>query len=278
MSLAEWIDQHGRIAHTTDIYRAGFTKHHVHVLVEARDAERVRRHWISRLPADTPALIAARVGGQLTCVSLARERGWWIPVEIGPGEHLGLRHEGKCDDQRVERIHWSTDPRMRRRGCLRDTIEGALENIANCLSERDAVIIWESASRKENLPPDALRHIAWRTRRARAVAARVTGLADSGLDSILFQGLDSLNVRVRPQWVVGGRRKDALIGETLIIEVDGFEFHNSAARTRDVSHDAELALRGYTTLRFTYEQVVYRWPEVHRVIERAIARGLHRAR
>ncbi|GAA3632816.1 hypothetical protein GCM10022200_14760 [Microbacterium awajiense] len=57
-----------------------------------------------------------------------------------------------------------------------------------------------------------------------------------------------------------------------------YEFHSSSAqRGADIAHDAELRLRGYTVLRFSYHQVVRDRPGVERVIRRAVAAGLHLA-
>lgn len=83
-------------------------------------------------------------------------------------------------------------------------------------------------------------------------------------------------LRLRQQVRLAGRFVDLVIGESLVIQIDGFEHHSSSSdRTRDVAHDAELMLRGYTVLRFTYAQIIRDWPAVERTIARAVAAGLH---
>lgn len=63
------------------------------------------------------------------------------------------------------------------------------------------------------------------------------------------------------------------------MQLDGFAFHSSSAeRTRDLAHDRALIALGYTVLRFSYTEVIYRWPEVERALARAIAQGAHLAR
>ena len=85
-------------------------------------------------------------------------------------------------------------------------------------------------------------------------------------------------LRVRQQVWIGGRPVDALVGDRLVVQLDGYEFHStSAQRTRDIAHDAELRLRGYTVLRFGYAQVVHDWPTVERTILHAVAAGIHLA-
>ena len=106
----------------------------------------------------------------------------------------------------------------------------------------------------------------------------MTGLSDSGLETIFVVRLEPWGLRLRQQFVIAGRPVDLLIGERLVVQIDGFAFHSTPAqRGRDVAHDAELRLRGYTVLRFTYAQVVHDWPAVERTIARAVAAGAHLA-
>jgi len=103
-------------------------------------------------------------------------------------------------------------------------------------------------------------------------------LADSGLETIFISRVRRRGVSIRQQIVIAGHAVDALIGERLVVQIDGYMFHSSAAdRGRDVAHDAELVARGYTVLRFTYAQLIHDWPSVDRSIGRALAAGLHRA-
>jgi len=90
--------------------------------------------------------------------------------------------------------------------------------------------------------------------------------------------LSSWRIPIRQQIYVAGRPVDLLIGERLVVQIDGYKHHSSSAqRTKDVALDAELVLRGYTVLRFTYAQVVHDWDFVERTIARAIATGAHLA-
>ncbi|TQM34153.1 endonuclease domain-containing protein [Microbacterium kyungheense] len=69
-----------------------------------------------------------------------------------------------------------------------------------------------------------------------------------------------------------------LVGDRLVLQIDGYEFHSSSAqRSANIAHDAELRLRGYTVLRFSYAQVVHDWPTLERTVRRAVAAGLHLA-
>ena len=103
------------------------------------------------------------------------------------------------------------------------------------------MVLWESASRKEGLSPDALRRIAWTSVAARECAEATTGLSDSGLETMVVVRLSAWGMRIRQQAVIAGRPVDVLIGERLIVQLDGFAYHSKPAdRRRDLEHDAEL--------------------------------------
>jgi very-short-patch-repair endonuclease len=83
-------------------------------------------------------------------------------------------------------------------------------------------------------------------------------------------------VRIHSRPAADRLRRAALVGERLVVQIDGFEHHSSSAqRTKDVRFDAELVLAGFTVLRFTYAQVVHDWDHVERTVARAIAAGAH---
>jgi very-short-patch-repair endonuclease len=52
-----------------------------------------------------------------------------------------------------------------------------------------------------------------------------------------------------------------VVGTRVVIEVDGAEYHSSRERfENDRRRDAELASRGYLTIRLSYDQVMNNWP------------------
>ena len=70
---------------------------------------------------------------------------------------------------------------------------------------------------------------------------------------------------------------DFVIGDRLVLEVDGAEFHTTReAFEEDRRRDAALRTAGYRVLRFSYAQVSERWNEVERAITAAIGDGDHR--
>lgn len=112
--------------------------------------------------------------------------------------------------------------------------------------------------------------------RARPVLEHVSPYADSGLESYVRLRLRRLGVRVWPQAWVDGHQVDFLIGDRLVLQIDGGH-HVGQQRIADIEHDARLQLRGYTVFRVSYTHVVDRWHEVHERLMQAVALGLHRA-
>ena len=83
-------------------------------------------------------------------------------------------------------------------------------------------------------------------------------------------------VDVAQQIWIDGHPLDGLIGDSLAIQLDGFEYHRGADRRRDLAADARLVLRGYVVLRFDYEQILFDWESVLDTILTAMAQGAHR--
>lgn len=278
--LKAWITSQGGIVHRDEALRAGFVIALIRAFVRDGHAELIRRVWLCTSEAPADLRTAARAGGRVTCTSLARRRGWWIPEGITSDLHLHL-HPGSAppglEDDWTGVTHW-TKPLIPTAPSLLGTTEDTLLHIAQCLDRDTALVLWESASRVEKIAPQTLRAIDWRSRAARELADAVTGLSDSGLESLVVIPLRRHGLRVQQQVVLAGRPVDLLVGDRLVLQIDGYEFHSSSAqRAKDIAHDAELRLRGYTVLRFSYAQVVHDWPFVERTIRTAVAAGLHLA-
>ncbi|HEX5859711.1 MAG TPA: DUF559 domain-containing protein [Microbacterium sp.] len=277
MSVGSFIDGRGGIVHRQELRDAAFGARALRSAVHAGDARLIRRSWFATPGAPLDLVGAAEAGGRLSCVSLARRRGWWMPEALPDGIHLH-RAPNAAAPPTTAVVHWNAPLAPVSRRALCASVEDALAHIAACLPREDAMVLWNSASRKEGLSPDALRRVAWTSVAARECAEATTGLSDSGLETVFIVRLGAFGMPMRQQVVIAGRPVDVLIGERLIVQLDGFEFHSKPAdRRRDLEHDAELVLRGYVVLRFSYGQVLHDWPAVERVVSRALAAGAHRA-
>lgn len=276
----EWLRLREGIAHRADILRAGYAVATMRRFVRDGRARLIRRAWVT-LPDAAPDLVtAATAGGRISCVSVARRRGWWLPPGLDPHPHLHLvpgSGSARLPEGWLGRLHW-TMPLAPQGRSLTTTVEDALAHIAVCVPHDAALVLWESAVRVEGLAPESLRRIRWTTRVARELAQEVVGLSDSGLETLVVMPLRRWGLPVVQQAKVCGRFVDMLVGERLVLQIDGFTHHSSSAqRTKDIAHDAELTLRGYTVLRVSYVQIVHDWPSVERRIRSAIAARLHLA-
>jgi very-short-patch-repair endonuclease len=106
--------------------------------------------------------------------------------------------------------------------------------------------------------------------------ALADGVCESGTESIARFWLARYHLPLRPQVWIGEKRVDFLIGRRLVVEIDGAAYHIDPERFEaDRTRDAELTALNYIVLRFSYNQVIYRWPEVEAAILAAVAHGDH---
>jgi very-short-patch-repair endonuclease len=280
-NLYEWLSARDGIARRDKVLHAGFPVAVLRAFVRVGHARMIRRAWVALDGARADLVSAAEAGGRVSCVSLARARGWWMPDDVETNLHLHLipgSGAARMPDDWPGVLHW-TKPIVPSGRELTATVEDALAQIAICLPFDKALVLWESAARKESLAAEALRGVRWTSLAARELAEAVTGLSDSGLETLVVTPLRRWGVQVRQQVVLAGRPVDVLVGDRLVLQIDGYEHHSSSAqRAKDIAHDAELRLRGYTVFRLSYSQVVHDWPAVERRITRALAAGLHLAR
>ncbi|CAN5216167.1 hypothetical protein BH11ACT5_BH11ACT5_16050 [soil metagenome] len=101
--------------------------------------------------------------------------------------------------------------------------------------------------------------------------------SESGGESLLRFDLLRCGLPFVQQVTIGGvGRVDFLLGERLIIEVDGYEFHGARDDfEQDRRRDAVASGLGYRTLRFSHAQVERNDPVVMTSILAAVARGDH---
>ena len=256
---------------------AGYTHRQMAAAVDAGELLRVRRSWLVRPDTDERRARAAQVGGRVTCLSAAGLQGLWVPNH--EDTHVAVQATASRNAVDGIRLHWASGPAPVARTMIDEPTINVLFHVARCVAPHDALAIWESALRTGKASADALRRVAWRSSRAAKIAEIAGELSDSGMETRFVRGMRAIGVIVHQQVRIDGRPVDGRIGEALIVQLDGFEFHSSAAdRRRDIEADARLALRGYTVLRFDYFQVFFRWNYVVETIQTALAQGLHRHR
>ncbi|HEU4850111.1 MAG TPA: DUF559 domain-containing protein [Terrimesophilobacter sp.] len=289
-SLTETIYSYGGLAATYELLAAGFGKRALSAAVRQGIVIRVRQGWYSTPDVHPLLQQGVRVGGRLGCISGAALHGMWLP----PDEHLhvSLNHNDcrlRTPDNMKRRLprnsvavttHWNTHHRSGTR-LLLDPLS-CLAEIVRCQPIDYAVAIANSGLRpagSKGIPLISRNEwqlladgIPTRTRRLQLA----DGICESGTESITWVRLAPHRLPLQRQVWIDGRRVDFLAGRRLVIEVDGAAYHIDPIRFEaDRSRDAELCALDYIVLRFSYNQVIYRWSEVERAILAAVARGDH---
>ncbi|WP_235511465.1 endonuclease domain-containing protein [Agromyces sp. Root81] len=173
-------------------------------------------------------------------------------------------------------MHWAKPLVPRHPDALTDPIENVLVLVAQCQPFEAALAVWESALRRGLLDRQALERMPLPTA-VRNVLGSALPFSDSGLESFVVPRLAWMKIPLVPQVWIAGHRVDFLIGERLVLQIDGGH-HVGEQRESDIEHDAELMLLGYHVIRVGYSQIVDRWQTVQDHIVRAVAQGLHRTR
>ncbi|WP_426324552.1 DUF559 domain-containing protein [Microbacterium sp. E-13] len=262
------------VMRTTTLLDEGWSRHSIGSAVSAGRLRRVRKGWVATPDADPALVFAARGGVVLTCVTQASRLGLWVlhdgePHVAAPSNSGAVRAGGA-------HVHWAKPPVPRHPESLEDPVENVLALAASCQPYERALAIWESALNRSLADLESMRRLPL-SPAARRIVEDAVPWSDSGLESFVPPRLRWMGLPVRPQIWIAGRPVDFLIGERLVLQIDGGT-HVGAQREKDIAHDARLALMGYHVIRVGYSQMVHRWPEVQDLITRSVAQGLHRAR
>lgn len=276
MDLEQWLDSRGGIAHRSDVLEAGFTRYRIDRAVAAGRVRTVRRHWVFTRACPPELHAAATSGGRLTCVSAARFLGLWT---IADGRtHLAVARNSDLRADHAVHRHWSGGPVPVGPRQLVEPLGNVLTHIADCQPFERAIVVFDSALRTTPLTHEEISRYRSRSAAFRVLVEATGILSDSGIESLPRVRLQRLGIEMRQQVLVDGHPVDGLIGDRLVLQVDGFGPHSGAERRRrDLRQDARLTLMGYTVLRFDYAQIMFDWPFVEAAILAAMAQGLHLA-
>ncbi|HEU0206894.1 MAG TPA: DUF559 domain-containing protein [Pseudolysinimonas sp.] len=277
------IQARGGLAATHELAADGISRGYLAGLVRTRRVIRVRQGWYAR-PDLPPALVrAARVGGLLTCRSALDLAGLWV-VDDGRLHVLVERNDCQLRSPDHPRstdavtVHWH--PRrsapLASRASLRLLVDplSAIADLAGCTSPELLAATADSLLHRWPERVAELHRLASvLPLPAGAALLQADGICESGIETLFWLRMRHLGPR-RQVPTSGVGRVDFQFGERLIVEVDGAAFHaGSAAFEADRERDAMLSARGYRVLRFSYHQVMERWPEVHAAVWAAILRG-----
>lgn len=286
MDVRHSITRHGGLAAARELKSDGVGRGQLAAAVRDREVFRVRQGWYALPGLDTDLTAAARVGGVATCVTALAQIGVWVPPDgrlhvAVPRNACELRspddHRRRLgpDDDRV-RIHWDA-PTGRSR--LRVEPLDALIDLTRCAGPDLVLAASDSLVRAR---PDLVDRWRRRLHLLPSTVAResdlIDGVCESGTETLFHVRIRRRCSLVRRQVRISGvGRVDFLIGERLVVEIDGsIHHHGPEAFEHDRRRDAALAVAGYRVLRFSYRQVMYDWPAVEAAVLAAVQRGDHR--
>ena len=213
----------------------------------------------------------------MSCVTQAKALQLWVPDATKT--HIAVPPKTAGSQDPAVLLHWAKGPAPFAPRAVTDSLINVLFPVARCQPTADALAIWESAVRKKLIGAEVLQRVERRSTRANLLARSVGALSDSGLETHFVELMRQIGVPVRQQVWIDGHPVDILIGDRLIVQLDGFEHHRRAEdRRRDIRADARLVLRGHTVLRFDDAQVLFEKAFVQESVRAAMAQGLHLAR
>jgi very-short-patch-repair endonuclease len=275
MDVSTVVDRLGGIARTRELREQGCTRASIAAAVHRGRIIRLRIGWFGVPSLPDPVIRAHRVGGPPACATVAAWRGLWMlndPIlHVEVAEH-DSRFRDQDDATRAVPVrarddvvlHWVSDGMRSPRGG--QPLVTALQHMATCVPQLDAICAIDSALQRGLVQLDALRAGAGPS--VRRLLEHCDRSAESGVESIFRVRAIAAGFTMRTQQKLpGGGRVDFLFGDRLVIEVDGSEHHSGhEAFVSDRERDAWHAAIGYRVVRLTYEQVVHRWHEVESLL------------
>ncbi|WP_344792719.1 endonuclease domain-containing protein [Gryllotalpicola daejeonensis] len=280
MDLRSVLNTELGFATRTRLREYGITKHELARALEQHRVMAIGRSLIAHRTADPEYVRAVRMGGRLACLTAAKKRKLWV---IDDGRfHIAPRvlnshfiSDAEAPPVRVHRTRHRID-------AAADLIpiesgRNMLMHVARCQPLEQAVVVFDSAVNQKLIQIEELRMLASVHGGPLAkVVPYVSGLADSGLESLTRLRLQRARIPCRQQVKIRGHRVDLLIGERLVVQLDGKQHLSDPKQlAMDREYDRFLRRLGYTVLRFSYADVVHNWDRTFGEITALIAQRAH---
>lgn len=277
--LTELAAERGGLIPTFRLRQSGVPARRIAALCHAGQLVRVRQGWYVLPGLPPPAVEAVRVGGQLTCHHALEAHGVWVVRDTRL--HVAVNHDAtqlrstsdpsrrrERADARL-RVHWRRASTAT--SAIVSPLDDALADYARCAPVEHLAAAVDSALHQG--------HIGREHALARRFAAYgIDGTCESGIETIFWLRMRRHRLPTTRQVRFPGLgRVDFLLGERLVVEVDGQEFHDTESSfEKDRQRDATLSTFGYRVLRFSYHLVLNEWPLVEAAVLAAVSRGDHR--
>lgn len=263
----------------------GFSAYRRSRAVAGGELIRVRNGWFAA-PDVPPELVrATRIGGRLTCASALAMRGLWTLPDSRL--HVSLprnacrlrspddRHRALVRNDPTLALHWrrydlDSDTAL-------DSIESAIAHLIRCAGRDAAIVTIDSALNRRLLTQGELAKIlAMLPGKYSRIGALVDARAESGLETLARLRLRRRGIRVSTQVQIAEvGRVDVLVGDRIILELDGRAHHLGEQFERDRGRDLRATRSGYLPLRVSYRQVLHEWGSIEATILDLVRHGEH---
>ena len=266
-----------QIVEAAELARRGLTRRQIAHEQATGTLLRLRTNVFAQTGTCVAVRVAATHGGSIACVTAARHIGIWT-LSGSNDVHVWMRGHGHRhrhpDCSCVE--HW--DGLGGRNAFGTPSVPRLLRQIFLCRGVEEFYVSLESALHLGLLARDGLDWL--RAHCGNAVRDAISFArtdAESGLESLLRWRMRWLGITLSTQVDIPSvGRVDFLLGDRLILEVDGVGNHDGRSnRHKDLIRDANAAAWGFSTLRFDYAMVVHDWPTVVAAILGHLGRGIH---
>lgn len=278
--IGELVRSAGGLISTRALAGHGVGQSGIRTLMRTGALIRLRQGWYSTPGLAEPVRRAARVGGVVTCSRALDAFGIW---SIDDGRlHVAVsaqasrlrspynaRSRLSTGDRRGVRVHWlAVTPGA---GAVVADPVSALTSLRSCASRELYLASLDSALHRHPSMWDALARAGHPVGRG-----GVDGICESGIETLFWLRMRNVLSVARQVIIPGVGRVDFLIGQRLVVELDGRAFHDTASRfEEDRRRDARLSTLGYRVLRFSFRQVMDEWGTVEAAVLAAVARLDH---
>lgn len=266
------MEQGSGVASTRTLREAGILRAELtHALADGL-IRRVARGWYATQFAPPDVVRAAQCGGRLTCASALALRGVWVlrpataHVAVWPGAR-GRRVAGT-------HLHWHGVP-LQGGVPLAATLD-ALAQLCRCGSLAEVVVAADSVLNLGLAAEAEVLRALSTTEAGRRATRYVDGSSQSGLKSLARVALQRRRIGVRTQVRIDGVGiVDLLIGDRLVLELYGEQWHSGERFEQDHARDLALIARGYIVIRLSYRQVIEEWAACEALLLGLVRRREH---
>lgn len=257
----------------TELIAGGLTDNDLRRMVRRGELAVERRGWYSTPGADSDALLAARGYGALSGPTALDKHGIWVP----PGyEEVHIR-AGKDAMRRGTACCRPPGPPLPVHSIL-DPVPLALCSAVGCMSPDDWIVVADSVLNSQGLDVELLPAMLPRANATiEMLLAECDPRSQSGTETMVRTRLRRRghDVVVQPN-LIGLGWFDLRVGR-LLIECDSKLHHTSLENYRkDRRRDRKSLARGYSTMRLTYDDVLYGWDDTLADITRTLDDDRHR--